>query len=220
MHPWELVAMLSTGVGGLALAGRYTLRAWSLYQLKVLARESHALHRWWSVIAELPAELLTQPLRCTLGRIMYQHVKRARRVQPEHPFLRAQLLQVARFIGRTPRDAGRRLTGTTREKAIAALTELNGMLFESEARQMITRGEMARCAASVSQALTQLEFAHYRQAALQAEYLHRVPQAIEYLRSALRSAQAFGRDSTQCREVEARLQALEGRDLEGVGAAS
>jgi len=217
MQPWELVAVTSTAVGSAALAARYGLRVWSLYQLKILARESHALQRWWAVIGELPAELLSQPLRCTLGRIMYQRLKRARRIQPDHPFLRMQLLQIARFIGRTPRDGGRRLTGATRARAIGALTELHRLLGESAADKLISPVELVRCQVNVNRALTELEFAHYRQAALQAEFLRRIPQAIEYLRSALRTAQTFGNDSAQLREVEARLQALEA-DSEPAGA--
>ena len=220
MQPWELVAVTSTAVGGLALAGRYGLRAWGLHQLRILARESLALQRWWSVIAELPAELLTQPLRCTLGRIMYQRLKRARRVQPDHPFLRAQLLQIARFIGRTPRDDGRRLTGAAREDAIAALTDLYRLLGESAAENLITDADLVRCEASMSQALTKLEFTHYRQAALQAEFLRRTPQAIEYLRSALRTAQNFGQDSRERREIEARLRVLESAGQGAVGVVS
>jgi len=215
MQPWDLVAALCTAVGGLALAGRYGLRAWSLHQLRVLARESLALQRSWSVIAELPAELLTQPLRCTLGRIMYQRLKRARRVQPDHPFLRVQLLQIARFIGRTPRGDGRRLTGAAREQAIEALTQLYRLLGESAAEKLISQADLVRCEASVAQALTKLEVAHYRQAALQAEFLRRIPQAIECLRSALHTAQSFGQDSAERREIEARLQ-----QLESVGAVS
>jgi hypothetical protein len=209
MQPWELVAALSTAVGGLALAGRYTLRLWCLRQLRTLALESLALQRWWAVIGELPAELLTQPLRCTLGRIMYQRLKRARRIQPEHPFLRAQLLQIARFIGRTPRDDGRRLTGAARQQAIDALTELHKLLNESAAEQLISNTDLARCESGVAQALTQLELAHYRQAALQAEYLRRIPQAIDYLRSALRTAQLLGQESVERREIEAHLRNLE-----------
>jgi hypothetical protein len=215
MQPWELVAVMSTAVGGLALAGRYVLRVWSLHQLRTLARESLALQQWWAVIGELPAELLTQPLRCTLGRIMYQRLKRARRIQPQHPFLRVQLLQIARFIGRTPRHDGRRLTGAAREQAIGALTELYKLLRESAAKKLISNADLMRCEASVSLALTQLEFVHYRQAALQAEYLQRFPQAIEYLRSALRTAQLLGTESTEQQEIEARL-----RSLESVGAIS
>jgi len=218
MQPWELVAVASTALGVLALAGRYGLRVWSVRQLRVLARESLALQRWWSVIANLPAELQTQPLRCTLGRIMYQRLKRARRVQPDHPFLRAQLLQIARYIGRTPRDDGRRLTGATREQTISALTELHRLLGESAAEDLISSTELARCEDSVSEALTKLEFTHYRQAALQAEFLRRIPQAIEYLRSALTTAQSFGRDSRECQEVEARLRILESTGQEAVGA--
>lgn len=209
MQPWELVAVASTAVGGAALVARYLLRAWSLRQLRVLARESLALQRWWTVIGELPAELLTQPVRCTLGRIMYRRLKRARRIQPDHPYLRAQLLQIARFIGRTPRDEGRRLTGSDRAQAIEALNDLKRMLSESAAENLVPTGELARCERDVSEAVTRLEIAHYRQAALQAEFLRRIPQAIEYLRSALMTAQRVGQDSAERREIEARLQVLE-----------
>ncbi|HEX7037097.1 MAG TPA: hypothetical protein VF210_15085 [Pseudomonadales bacterium] len=218
MQPWELMAAACAAVGMLALAGRWGLRAWSLRQLRVLARESLALQRGWAVISELPAELLTQPLRCTLGRIMYQRVKRARRVQPDHPFLRAQTLQIARFIGRTPRSDGRRLTGAAREQAIDALSELYRLLRDSAHERLITRDELARSEQNIEQTLTRLEFLHYRQAALQAEALRRTPQAIEYLHSALNAAQRFGQDSVERREVEARLRILEAAGQQAVGA--
>lgn len=209
MQPWELVAAVSTTVGACALAGRCGVRAWGRYQLGVLARESQALQRWWAVIGELPVELLSQPLRNTVGRVLYQRLKRARRVQPDHPFLRVQILQIARFINRGARDQGWRLTGVTREKTVAAFAELHRLLDESAAERLISSTDLARCEASVAQALTQLEFAHYRQAALQAEFLRRTPQAIQYLRTAVRTASALGRDCREVREVEARLRTLE-----------
>ncbi len=209
MQPLELLTAASAAAGGLVLAGRYLLRAWSLYQLRTLARESHAIERCWSVIAELPAEVQTQPLRCTLGRIMYQHLKRARRIQPDHPYLRAQLLQIARFIGRTPRDEGRRLAGATRGTSMAALGELRRLLSENAAEGLISYAELTRCGLTVSQALVRLEFDHCRRAALQAEFLRRTPQAIQYLRSAMQAARRFGDDSSELREVAARLELLE-----------
>ncbi len=218
MQPWEWVTVTSVALGGLMVTGRYGLRAWSLYQLRTLARESHALERWWSVIAELPAELQTQPFRCTLGRIMYQRLKRARRIQPDHPYLHSQLLQIARFIGRSPRDAGCRLTGTTRQQAVAALTELHRLLTESAADRLISRAELSRCELGMAEALVRLEFEHYRQAALQAEFLNRTPQAIEYLRSAVRAAQRFGEDSDELHEVAARLQRLESGEMVAMAA--
>jgi hypothetical protein len=181
--------------------------------MKVLAHESYALQHWWGVIAQLPAEVLTQSLRCTLGRIMYQRVKRARRVQPEHPFLRDQQLQIARFIGRAPGHDGRRLTGVAREQAMAALGGLKRALHDSAADGLIDPLELERCEATVAKSLTELEFAHYRQAALQAEYLHRTPQAVAHLRAALRAAQLLGPNGTEQREIERRLQALEGDSM-------
>jgi hypothetical protein len=204
-----VVVVVSAATGAIALVARYGLQAWSLYQLEVLAHESYALQRWWEVIAQLPAEVQTQTLRCTFGRIMYQRVKRARRVHPEHPFLRDQQLQIARFIGRAPGDDGRRLTGLAREQAMTALGDLKRALAESAADGLIGVAELERCEAAVARSLTQLEFAHYRQAALQAEYLDRIPQAIANLRSALRTAQLLGPGCREQREIERRLQTLE-----------
>lgn len=209
VEPWQLVAAITTAVGVLAMAGRHALQAWSLHQLKVLAHESYALQRWWEVLGQLPAEVLSQSLRCTLGRIMYQRLKRARRVQPDHPFLRDQQLQIARFIGRAPWDDGRRLTGTAREQALIALGDLRRVLDESAADGLISQVELDRCEASVAHSLTALEFAHYRQAALQAEYLERIPQAIAHLRSALGTAQRLGSNGAERREIERRLRYLE-----------
>ncbi|MFU8816679.1 MAG: hypothetical protein ACNA7W_15130 [Pseudomonadales bacterium] len=206
---WQLVVVICVAVGAVAWAGRYALHAWSLYQLKVLAHESYALQRWWDVLGQLPAEVLSQPLRCTLGRIMYQRLKRARRVQPDHHFLRDQQLQIARFIGRTPGDDGRRLTGAARQQAMAALGDLKRVLDESVSDGLISQAELERCEAGVAQSLTALEFAHYRQAALQAEYLQRIPQAIDHLRSALRAAQRLGSNGAEQREIERRLRHLE-----------
>jgi hypothetical protein len=208
LEPWQLVVALSIGIGALALTARLALQAFSLYQLRVLTHESDALQRWWGAIGQLPAEMLSQQLRCTLGRIMYQRLKRARRIQPDHPFLRDQQLQIARFIGRTPASDGRRLTGMAREHARAALDDLERVLAESAADGLISGAELAACEAGVAKSLMELEIVHYRQAALQAEYLQRIPQAIGYLESALRSARALAPGSAEQREIEQRLQSL------------
>ena len=86
MHqaPWFLIVVICTLAGLAALVGRLLLRAWSLRQLKVLARESYAIRRCWSLLDQLPAELLTQPLRMTFGKIMYVRLKRARKIR-HHP---------------------------------------------------------------------------------------------------------------------------------------
>jgi hypothetical protein len=208
IEPWQWLVIVSTGIGTLALAARHGLQAWSLYQLKILAHETDALQRWWGVIGQLPAEMLSQSLRCTLGRIMYQRLKRARRIRPDHPFLRDQQLQIARFIGRAPVSDGRRLTGMARAQTMVALGDLKRVLDESAADGLISQGELMNCEASVAKTLTELEFAHYRQAALQAEYLQRIPQAITHLRAALRSARVLRPDGAEQREIEHRLASL------------
>jgi hypothetical protein len=210
LEPWQLVVAVSTSLGGSAMAVRLALRAWSRRQLQQLMRDSEQLERWWQVIGELPAEVLSLSLRCMLGRVMYQRLKRARRIRADHPFLQSQQLQIARFIGRTPREDGRRLTGAAREQALGAVAQLEALLAQSVADGLTSRAERERCETTVFEALTTLEVAHCRQAALQAEYLRRLPQAVAYLRSALRAAETLGPDFPDRARIADRLARLEG----------
>jgi hypothetical protein len=212
LEPWLLVMALCAGAGTLALAGRRGLDAWSLRQLGILTRESDALLRCWAVIDRLPAEALSQSLRCTLGRIMYARLKRARRVHPDHPFLRDQQLQIARFIGREPMSKGHHIAGAP-DEAAATLADLRLILDQGAAEGMVSEAERLRSETSVSRALTVVEIAAHRHAALQAEYLRRIPQAAAHLRSALHAADSLGRESQEQRDIARRLQSLENGGL-------
>jgi hypothetical protein len=212
VEPWLLVTMICASVGALAFAGRRGLEAWGLRQLEPLARETEALLRCWAVIDRLPAEALPQSLRCTLGGIMYERLKRARRVHPDHPFLRDQQLQIARFIGREPTRDPRKVAGPAPDPA-AALDELRLMLAQSEAEGLLCDAERVRAESNVTRALTVMEISQHRHTALQAEYLRRIPQAVAHLRSALQAARALGPENREQRDIARRLQWLESGGL-------
>lgn len=208
-EPWLMTALACALAGLAALGGRLALRSWSLRQLKTLAEESLAIRRCWSLLDQLPAEVLTQPLRMTFGKIMYVRLKRARRIRPEHPFLRDQQLQIAQLIGTTRGGRTRPLGDKDREEAMAALEGLRTVLSQSAVEGIINDLERQRCAERLDEALTSLRLIHYRQAALEAEHLQRIPQAIDYLRSALRSAEQLPAGDAERREITRQLQALE-----------
>lgn len=208
LSSWHAAVAL-VGLLGLALA--WGLRVWSLRQLARFADECRTLERWWAAIDDLPAELQTQPLRLTIGRIMYQRLKRARQIRPNHALLQEQPLRIARFIGRTPRYDGRRVTGAAREQALAALNELKSLLAESARDRLVSSTDIARCEHNIDHSMCTLEFQHYRQAALQAEYLDRLPQAIDCLEAALRSVRHLSGAAAEQRDVARRLESLRAR---------
>jgi hypothetical protein len=211
LDTWHALIASGAAVGVAVVLTRQALRGWSLRRLERLADELTALERWWRIIERLPAELQTQSLRVTIGRILYQRVQRARRIHPDHPTLREAALRVARFIGRTPRNAGRPVTGAARADAMATLADLKQLLVESARDRLISARQIDRCAHEVAASLAALEFQHYRQAALQAEYLQRIPQAVECLRAALGCAAHLTPGAPERRDVEARLALLEAR---------
>lgn len=208
-QPWLTISALCALAGLCALIGRFVLKAWSLRQLKILSRESLGIRHCWALLDQLPAELLTQPLRMTFGKIMYVRLKRAQKVRPEHPFLRDQQLQIAQLIG--TRQGGRiePLNARAREEALEALQALKAVLEESAADRIINELEHDRCALRLDEALSSLQLSHYKQAALEAEYLQRIPQAIAYLRSALHSAEQLHTAETERQEIHRHLQELE-----------
>jgi hypothetical protein len=211
LESWHAVMATGSVLGLGVLLTRQVLLGWSLRQLTRFADEREALDRWWRAIAGLPAELQTPSLRVAIGRILYQRLKRARRLQPEHPSLRDQPLRIARFIGRAPRDDGRRLTGAARAEAMATLAELKRLLTDSARDRLASPEEIERCERTVAASLSALEFQHYRQAALQAEYLQRIPQAIECLRHALSCTAHLSPGAPERRDAQARLALLETR---------
>ncbi|MEZ5558151.1 MAG: hypothetical protein R3E86_06330 [Pseudomonadales bacterium] len=190
------------------MAARLLLRTWGLRQLRSLARESEAVRRCWSVIERMPAGLLSQPLRMTLGKIMYVRLKRAMRVQPEHPFLVQQQLQIARFIGSSMGGRRGEITRAAREDALQALGEFLELLDESRRADILREEEMLRCRERVIAARASLQLDHFRQAAIQAECLRQMPQAISYLRDALKSAESL-QDRRAYREIREHLHDLE-----------
>ena len=208
-EPWLTITILCALTALAGFGGRIALRAWSLHQLKVLAEESLAIRRCWSLLDQLPAEVLSQPLRMTFGKIMYVRLKRARRIRPHHPFLRDQQLQIAQLIGTTRGGRTRPLGPSDREEAMAALEGLRSVLAQGADRGIINELEQQRCAERLDEALTSLQLIHYRQAAEEAEHLQRIPQAIDYLRSALRSAEQLPAGDAERREITRQLQALE-----------
>lgn len=208
LSSWHVAVAL---VGLLSLAAAWGLKARSLRRNARFADECRTLDRWWAAIDDLPAELQTQPLRLTIGRIMYQRLKRARRIHPDHPLLQDQPLRIARFIGRVPRYDGRRVTGAAREQALAALNELKSLLAHSARDRLVSGADIARCEHNIDHSLCTLEFQHYRQAALQAEYLDRLPQAIDCLEAALRSVRHLDGAGADQRDVARRLEALRAR---------
>jgi tetratricopeptide (TPR) repeat protein len=216
---WHLLGMLAA-LAGTGLAVRQMLRAWSLRALQRLADECLALERWWHAIDRLPAELQSQSLRLTLGRLMVQRLRRAQHIRPDHPLLREQSLRIARFIGRTPPQDGRRVTGPAREQAMATLADIRELLAECGRDRLVAVEEVERCERRVTDALAELEFQHYRQAALQAEYLQRIPQAIDCLKSALRCIDHLAPEAPQRRDAAHRLALLETRMARGDAAGS
>jgi hypothetical protein len=211
LDTWHALIASGAAVGMAALLTRLALRDWSLRRLARLADECDALERWWRIIERLPAELQTQSLRVTIGRILYQRVQRARRLRPDHPALRDEALRIARFIGRIPRDAGQPVTGTARARAMETLAELKQLLVESARDRLISSRQIDRCAREVAASLADLEFQHYRQAALQAEYLQRIPQAVECLQAALACTAHLTPGAAERRDVEARVALLQAR---------
>lgn len=175
---WELVVALFAATGTAAFAGRLALQAWERVLMSRLAREGRLLERWWAVIGELPADTLSDPVRRALGAIMHQQLKCAQHIQPDHPFLNAQSEQIARFVAERPAGIGRRLKGSDRQRAIAALEESQILLGRCRADDLVSRREIVLCQAAVLRKLTELEFLQ-RQASLGADNLRRMTQAID-----------------------------------------
>jgi len=178
LEHWEQVVVLFMATGVAAFAGRLILQARERVQMSRLAREGRLLERWWAVIGELPADALSDPVRRALGAIMHQHLRCAQRIQPKHPFLNAQSAQIARFMAERPAGVGRRLKGTDRQRAIAALEECQRLLNRCRADDPVTRQDIVLCQAAVSRKLTELEFLQ-QQTALGADNLRRMTRAID-----------------------------------------
>lgn len=178
LEHWEWLVALFAAAGFAALAGRLALQAWERVQMSRLAREGRLLERWWAVLGELPADTLSDPVRRALGAIMHRHLQWAQHIQPDHPFLKDQGEQIARFIAERPAGVRRRLNGEDRQRAIAALKECQLTLNGCHADGAVTRREIVLCQVAVSRKLTELEFLQ-RQTTLGPDNLRRVTRAID-----------------------------------------
>ena len=208
-QPWLVITIICALASLAALVGRLALRTWSIRQFKILSQESFAIRRCWALLDQLPSDLLTLPLRMTFGKIMYVRLKRARKVRPDHAFLRDQQLQIAQLIGTTRGGRSRALDLRDREDAMEALEGLKQVLEESAAEGIVNDLEAQRCAERLDEALSGVQLAHFKQAALEAEHLKRIPQAMDYLRSALRSAEQLRTGEAERREISRHLHELE-----------
>lgn len=178
LQPWEVLVVACTAMGLLALGGRHALRLWGQRQIDRLARESGSLQRWWSVLGEVPESCLDAPVRRAIGSVLYRRLEWARRIQPNHPFLRTQRLQIARFIAAKPPLHAGPQTREERQRTIDALGTLLEMLQQAGDEHLIHGSELVTAEAGVSRRLTELEFVQRQHASLQADYLRRVTRAI------------------------------------------
>lgn len=177
-----MVVAGGTAVGAVALAARQLLRLLGSHQERRLAREGGALLRWWAVLGDVPAEVLTPPLRRLIGRIMNRRLAAAGRVSPAHPYLQAQREEINRFMGGgavgTVSRSGRRGLEQDRRRRIQALAALFELLEHSTPDRLVSAGELASGRAAVARALSELEFLATRQTNLEADALRRVTRAI------------------------------------------
>lgn len=178
LHIWHLVIPACIAVGAAALTGRYGLHVWAQHQLNRLTRESAGLSRCWSIIGDLPATALTEPVRNALGALMQACLQRARRIQPDHPFLLNQQHRIERFVEEAPARAGRP-SRAARQRAICALRELEQLLADPGSDRVVPKPDLVASRAAVSHQITEIEFLSDQGAVLQADYLRRVTRALD-----------------------------------------
>lgn len=174
LEVWELVAITFFVLGALALLARQGLRALNALQIRGLNRDGQALSRWWDAVAEVPAEVLTPPLRRTLGRIMNARLARARRLDAEHPSLQAPRSQITRFVVERPMS----WTSIDEDRAIAALRTLRTLLAQQDTARLVSHRERVSADTVLAGHLTRLEFLRQQRASLQPDYLRRVTRAL------------------------------------------
>jgi len=184
LEPWVIVVAGCTAVGAVALAARQLLRLIASVQERRLQREGRALQRWWGVLGDVPADVLTPPLRRLLGRIMTRCLHAAARVGRDHPYLRGQRDEINRFIGghtigNAIRSARGRGQAQARERHMPALQELLTLLDHSAADRLVSTVELASARSAVSRALNELEFLAARQPNLEADALRRMTRALD-----------------------------------------
>ncbi len=114
---------------------------------------------------------------------MVRRLEMAARANPDHPFLRAQREEIARFTGgavlsRPIRSARSRGHAADRARHIRALEDLLELLDGSAADRLVTAVELASGVAAVSRALTELEFLASHQATVETDALRRMTRAI------------------------------------------
>ena len=177
LQPWELLVVVCAATGVVALIGRHGLRWWGQRQVVRLSREALALERWWVVIAELPVFCLEPGVRRTIGQVMHRRLDCARRLRPDHPFLRAERIRIARFIGQSP---GERTAQSRdgRARTLQALRALLELLQGAVADRLLERAELSAAEAAIARQVTELEFLQNQPQSLEAEYLRRVTRAI------------------------------------------
>lgn len=179
-----MVVAGGTAVGAVALAARQLLHLLGSYQERRLAREGHALLRWWAVLDDVPADVLTPPLRRLIGRIMSRRLAAAGRASPAHPYLQAQREELNRFMGGSAVSRATRTARNGREqdrrRRILALETLLELLEHSGPDRLVSAGELASGRAAVARALSELEFLATRQTNLEADALRRMTRAIRH----------------------------------------
>ncbi len=174
LEVWELVAVVSGAAGGFALLARQGLNALHARQVRGLVRDSQALQQWWDALGGLPAEVLTPSLRRTLARILDRHLVRARRLDPEHPWLLEQRARIDRFVDQPPARAA----AGGEEQVIGAVQNVRELLARSACGREVSYHQRVGADAMLAGHLTRLEFLRDQRRSLQSDYLRRVTQAL------------------------------------------
>ena len=183
LEPWLLVAIACTAVGVAALAARAVLRMVCHLQERRLARENRALAHWWSVLADVPGEVLDAQLRRSVGRVMLRRLDHAARLSSNHPYLQSQREAINRFITGTALDVRGPLrrdgrTRPDRARHMEALKALHALMEDSAAARLLSRQERTSAAAAIGRAIETVEFLEARHANVQAADLRRVTRAL------------------------------------------
>jgi hypothetical protein len=183
LEPWMLVAAGCTVVGVAALAARGVLRMVCHLQERRLDRECRALEDWWSVLVDVPNDVLDVTLRRVLGRVMLRRLDRVAGLSSDHPYLYRQREAIDAFIdGSAPgvstpgrRDRHPRVTRARQKKA---LRTLNTLIEESAAARLLPPDERAGAASAVSRALETLEFLEAQHGTVEADAMRRMTRAL------------------------------------------
>ncbi len=183
LEPWVLVAAGCTAVGVVALAARGVLRTTCHLQEQRLARESRALEQWWSVLAEVPGEMLDAPMRRIVGRAMLRRLDHAARLSSDHPYLHGQRQAINGFIAGSAPDAPPSLrrdrqTRAGRTRELQALKTLNALIDESVAAGLLSTNEKTSAAGAIGRAIETIEFLEARRVNVEPAALRRMTRAL------------------------------------------